>query len=396
MGNGFDLANGFKTSYIGFMNWIIPKKGSSIENIEKEIKTVTNWDLVLATEGIRDEKSYVIEKVEKELPTLHKLNIWYILFIHSKISNESNWNDVETQIYKYLVQDKIIENFDSKIETFKVFQQIVYIILVSKLGKKDLDSVANFFYEQLNDVEQDFERYLFEAAGYSQEKIVYNDKFGYKGTNKLLKFLMELDGGMEYFNLLTFNYTDPWHLRWYPNSGDSTDKCVVPKKVKMVHGSANSNLDSTNHIIFGIDSRYVDVNSINYRFTKVYRTLILNSLKNNNYSINENVYEPGINVIKFYGHSLCDADYSYFQQMFDFYSLYQNNYLKCYFYFSNWKNSGISDDKLLHINVAAVTNLFEHYGETLDNKDHGKNLLTRLQQTGRIIIKQINPSDCLK
>lgn len=160
----------------------------------------------------------------------------------------------------------------------------------------------------------------------------------------------------------------------------------------MVHGKALKKSDNNNRLIFGIDHTRISADDVCYRFTKNFRTLILNGskpMKDKN-----NIYEENINIIKFYGHSLCEADYSYFQQMFDFYEIYGNNKLKLYFYFSNWFESGITDTELLQKNVAAITNLIEIYGQTLDNKDHGKNLLTRLQQTGRIVVKQIEPMDC--
>ena len=37
--------------------------------------------------------------------------------------------------------------------------------------------------------------------------------------------------------------------------------------------------------------------------------------------------------IKFYGHSLREADYSYFQSIFDSYNLYENSKVSLMFYF---------------------------------------------------------------
>lgn len=38
--------------------------------------------------------------------------------------------------------------------------------------------------------------------------------------------------------------------------------------------------------------------------------------------------------IKFYRHSLSEADYSYFQSIFDYYNLYENNKVSLIFYYS--------------------------------------------------------------
>lgn len=38
-----------------------------------------------------------------------------------------------------------------------------------------------------------------------------------------------------------------------------------------------------------------------------------------------------------------------------------------------------------------VVNLIEKYGQTFSNKDHGRNLLTKLKVENRILIKEIYP-----
>lgn len=43
----------------------------------------------------------------------------------------------------------------------------------------------------------------------------------------------------------------------------------------------------------------------------------------------------------------------------------------------------------LHDQSIRVIKLLDKYGKTMTNKDHGKNLVTRLEMTKRIFIKQI-------
>lgn len=43
----------------------------------------------------------------------------------------------------------------------------------------------------------------------------------------------------------------------------------------------------------------------------------------------------------------------------------------------------------LHEQSKMIVHLIEKYGETMDNQNHGKNLLTRLEMTKRIFIKEI-------
>ena len=40
-----------------------------------------------------------------------------------------------------------------------------------------------------------------------------------------------------------------------------------------------------------------------------------------------------------------------------------------------------------------VVNLIEKYGQTFSNKDHGRNLLTKLKVENRILIKEICPKE---
>ncbi|EFW89333.1 hypothetical protein [Streptococcus equinus] len=47
----------------------------------------------------------------------------------------------------------------------------------------------------------------------------------------------------------------------------------------------------------------------------------------------DNIFTKDMDVIKFYGHSLARADYSYFQYIFDMYDLY-NSDVKLIFYYS--------------------------------------------------------------
>ena len=47
-------------------------------------------------------------------------------------------------------------------------------------------------------------------------------------------------------------------------------------------------------------------------------------------------------------------------------------------------------NKILNtLNSRTVKKLIEKYGETMDNQNHGKNLLIRLEMTKRIFIKEI-------
>ena len=99
------------------------------------------------------------------------------------------------------------------------------------------------------------------------------------------------------------------------------------------------------------------------KFTRWLDTIKRNKLRKDNQLIE----------IKFYGHSLNEADYSYFQSIFDYYNLYENNNVGLIFYYSKGYEQ---TDK--------VYRLINTYGKTLSNKDQGKNLTHKLLLENRL------------
>lgn len=69
-------------------------------------------------------------------------------------------------------------------------------------------------------------------------------------------------------------------------------------------------------------------------------------------------------TIKFYGHSLSKADYSYFQSIFDYYNLYGNSSVDLVFYYSKGYEQ-----------IDAIYKLINSYGQSPNNKEQGKNLI---------------------
>lgn len=114
-------------------------------------------------------------------------------------------------------------------------------------------------------------------------------------------------------------------------------------------------------------------------FTKTFRTLESTS----HYDAFSDVFndEPP-DCIKFFGHSLSEADYSYFQSIFDHVGLYGGTTALMFLYRPDARYDG-SDLYL------KVTKLINRYGDTLDNKDHGKNLLHKLILENRLSIKRV-------
>ena len=96
-------------------------------------------------------------------------------------------------------------------------------------------------------------------------------------------------------------------------------------------------------------------------------------------------------VIKFYGHSLCESDYSYFQAIFDGVDLYAGSTKLIFLFKPATRPDGIEEpvaaaEKRLS---DSVTKLLAKYGETMDNKYHGKNLMHTLLLEGRLSIQYL-------
>lgn len=178
-------------------------------------------------------------------------------------------------------------------------------------------------------------------------------------------------------NILDFNYTSPVIWDW-----ENCPTCLN------VHGLAGDG-----NIIFGIDGTNLIPEQECYanivKFTKTYRIMELNSTPHPSLVSPYLSSDPNsaTNTIKFFGHSLAEADYSYFQAIFDEVSLYESN-TRLIFYYNekrpDGKNANAQEEMFEKVNHLITT-----YGQTLDNKDHGKNLLHKLLLEGRLIIKQV-------
>ncbi len=172
--------------------------------------------------------------------------------------------------------------------------------------------------------------------------------------------------------ILSFNYTDLFDILGVQS----------PCLYNNVHGKLCLNMCAENctdcNIIFGIDDTVIqsqDENSELHKFSKTYRKML-------NINASTRILPAKDNQlidIKFYGHSLSEADYSYFQSIFDYYNLYENNKVSLTFYYSK----GFEQTE-------KVYRLINTYGKTLSNKDQGKNLTHKLLLENRLKIIEIS------
>lgn len=246
--------------------------------------------------------------------------------------------------------------------------------------------LCRFFLNQLKEFETAFAEYVKSKQNIHPEyntnasKLYKLISYVYKdhSTNKTTKDAV-----------LNFNYTTPIpDCILYHMSTDLSSQLHVEQNV---HGTLDSSC------IFGIDG--FDENNkrlegIPRIFTKSNRQLYLERTGASTYPPNTSrtlfdaIRENGkIHCIKFYGHSLGAADYSYFRTIFNIVDIY-NSDVTLYFLYS--KNHPT--------NPEAVENLIDRYNrETLASTSANCDLLQKLLLEGRLQLRAIpnpTPDEC--
>lgn len=387
IGNGFDLACGLKSKYKDFFDSI-------------------------------PEKTY-------------RDNFWYYILDclrHRKLLESENWADIELQIFNQLKNIEILykDNFIQHLDEDSDYDYIGYItnyfkqhrqeiridsvtpesleitylglVVTKKQGTaipKTIEKALSILFDHLERLEQNFCVFLSDQINKEKDmmfsKTISQNDFESEYNNyftcsiKLLNHILKAYHPNKYkmFNsqdnqtetykfhasndILSFNYTLPVQsFNWYN-----------------IHGRLSSN-----NIIFGInyDSLISHFTNLPIQFSKSYRIL------GNRFSSNIHLSKTIKNIL-FYGHGLGEADYPYFQSIFDSIDLYHGNTRLIFFW------DAYDEDKKLELHkemLNKVVNLIEKYGQTFSNKDHGRNLLTKLKIENRILIKEIFPKEIFK
>lgn len=432
IGNGFDLQCGLGTTYGNFLHDIFESKYKDYCLTKDEDKTVLE-----EFEKEQEEVLFVYPFYEQNwfsytpIKFIPGINIWYRIFLYEKMAKTSNWNSVEEMIAEYLLEYDMIDSVSriilkrksngkefiggSRIAKRDILSLVAYSIIF-KVFRKSVKEIEDTFelvadpenlsyYEKLVDVFESGEEVSYDTVAelvtsvllhelkelewdftcFVKRRLESTDEYLGNVSHLLRKMIdPEADWYDNYenktvYNLLSFNYTSSWSDRFRPQHSPAT--------YLDVHGRIPKGDVQVSNIIFGIDNEKVDATSLNYRFTKTYRTLQLYSRNFEKVGDERDIYQPTIKKIKFYGHSLAEADYSYFQQMFDYYDLYNNNDLELIFYYSVF--DGTSAEQIEQNQILSLSRLIEKYGQTMNNQNHGKNLLTRLIQTNRLKLIRI-------
>jgi hypothetical protein len=380
LGNGFDLAQNIASSYEAFFRY--------------------RYSKYLTQDG---RISLTPKRLLKE-PLDTGNCVWDYLFVfwHDTSRILDNWKDVESAIKDWVIGsdeiglddameywggDRLNLNRSHKVkELYSEVQKhiekhalkIDFSASDSYSGNKKAlrEEILNYFANDLHIIEDDFAKYLDEKV---QDNLSYEP--GCLATYKRIAEAGDTDAslGNQSNAVLSFNYTVPSTLFKEPSV----------YYYRNVHGDLARRDDELHsghayHVIFGIDGQsHMDDPSI-YQFTKTARVLtlrrqhILDDMRN--CSIFDAQYNgDGIAEVKFFGHSLGEADYSYFQSLFDQIDLYGGR--------TKLTFCGTSDHPA---DPDAVVRLMTKYGETIIPEAHGRNLLHKLLLEDRLKIEVIS------
>ena len=318
LGNGFDLYMGMKTSYKNFF------ENGGYSSIKKEINIKNEIQMlsIRRTKNIFDLKSKIEKVSERIFSSIDgKINNLFLLYLVISNNELIYWQDVEKQIKPYIKcakealtnikmsieEERIIEHLSGEeIEmemeeikgNYEEIEKILKKLILKKFIRNKCDkNDKNIILRELNKFEKEFGQYIKNLD--NPLEVDDLDIVTKKIKNVFNKLQDELkESGI---NVITFNYTD--YLKDYF------------EVFVNIHGT-------TENPIFGIDSKEAEEDQQYIYFTKTSRVLEANIEKKE--VVSPLTYIPYTGEIVFFGHSLAEADYSYFQSIFDYYDIYNN------------------------------------------------------------------------
>lgn len=443
IGNGFDRQCDLKSSYYEFFSYILKKN----EGNEKQENVIFGEYLNYIKHCSSSFNiNYYTQRYNRKR-NIEDLNIWYIIFLYKKLLRKKDWNFIENQISQeitenndglnifsklalgllikhvgynrnlrltckgknytefeniynvlssnlylkiknnqtdnivnnniLIVLDNIKNNLNEKIKDMvygtEYQNKILNIDIVNIEEKKELlDCVTEVVLEQLKEVERDFIMYL-------ENEVDMNNYYLDKSkilANYLLKEGKIFNENANY-NILSFNYTEPWGEEL-----NFRDDFIHVNLFKNIHGTLKNK-----SIIFGIDDNIIDASNVGYRFTKVSRIMEMNTIKENISTPISAILDKSINRVVFYGHSLSDADYGYFQFIFDEYAKNENTIFEfCYTVFEGTTKQ----NEIIKLREG-ISRIFGRYEKENDER---KYTLKNLNLNNRIKFREIPTIKC--
>ncbi len=414
LGNGFDVHCGLKSSYNDFFrNAVFDPVGESVGRKELRAGVRGFWEiLLLEYYEVYDRNNYNwcdIESIIKE--TL--LSIYF--------GDKSSEENIDRGLYMKALNyhTGIAQSFDrTKLKNIQkfLFDYCLDFISLNNLNVlspiKGLGVLCENLLQQLNNFEQRFCRYLKSQINNSDNENELNEKYIVNAVNLLAKLtgfststfsdinniihqeygeieektgpnsstvrytnfnvLAKKFDKLKSIHILSFNYTALFDILSVKSPCEYNNVHGKLCRKKCVENCAESN------IIFGIDDILIQGQSAASPlriYSKTYRKML--ALERSSSALPLKDVAPI--EIKFYGHSLSEADYSYFQSIFDYYDLYGNSDVSLIFYYSKGYEQ-----------YDAIYKLISEYGKSLTNKEQGKNLIHKLLLENRLQIQELD------
>ena len=391
LGNGFDLHCGLKSAYNDFFqSTILDTNDSNFGLAQKKAEISGFWETLLLEYykkfGNIDYNWCDIETIIKD--TVFTIGCQHGGFAFNALASvkrvEDTYDAIKTlndPIEKFLYNYCMCVFYSNIKKTYS--DDELYSLLLDNI-LKELHKFERRFCNYIKDCIVNFdngkklnEQYIVNALNLLNILAGFSNKH-YEKINDIIErqeedycTLMQEFANLNSTYILSFNYTDLFDILGVQS----------PCFYSNVHGKLCLNMCAENctdcNIIFGIDDTVIqsqDENSELHKFSKTYRKML-------NVNASTRILPAKDNQlidIKFYGHSLSEADYSYFQSIFDYYNLYENNKVSLTFYYSK----GFEQTE-------KVYRLINTYGKTLSNKDQGKNLTHKLLLENRLKIIEI-------
>lgn len=352
IGNGFDRACGLNSDFGSFFSSRHDAGGVFLPSSGME----TAWDIILASIAHEDPLWCDVEAVvtkwvigeEGSAPVVDAFGPYLSL----PSGDISTWRETELNT----VREYALYSFGDPLYSPESFT------------REDISRrrALHFLLTELHLFECEFAAYLCDQVAGS---VVYSAR----AARMLERLALDSLDSLVSTSVLDFNYTSV-NLSRLPDAAAHN-----------VHGSLEMG-----DIVIGVDGKEVADGSPALPFTKTYRLLALDPIEY------RSLFRPAgsadqTRLIKFYGHSLAAADYSYFQSIFDAVDLYGSD-VTLGFYYSGYNDSSgreIPDDDLREVQYERVSHLLATYGETFDNDAHGHNLMHKLLLEGRLFIRRL-------
>lgn len=334
-GNGLDLYCGLNTKFSDYINQEMTDYINNEKRTVNIIKDYYNYSKNISDNNWQNyclllDKYFVQNKLGR---LLDKFNIWEVLLILDDMDNGENWSDIENFMKGFLLKKDdfsndlfidyinntkdVLNNHNIKLSNNNNYVYFILYISINYEYYKENESFWTFLKKQLLKFETDFSMYVSNCV----DDLDYTDT----SYDERLELILKKISNKNNFNWINFNY--------YSFSDVYHPEINISNEIN-IHG-ASPFVNNDYHAIIGIDSKIdktkkfnglntTDKNNVLY-FTKKHRR------DEENISLTTKILDKNIKTIKIFGHSLSEADDSYFFEIFDYYNILNKNYIEIYY-----------------------------------------------------------------